>query len=196
MKRTGCYELTSNFQNRQAVRYWLAVVDALTKAHLQIFLDSEFTDLSDPRLISLGLVTAAGHEFYAELSDGWRPDMCSAFVINGVLPCLDRAADCTMSRAEAAIRLTCWLSQLSSEFAIVSDVPVDWLLMSDLLQVQNDSAMAITHHVLVWPGSSMARHCQLLLEDSLGGDARRHHALVDARALRVAVLQTESDFRK
>ena len=122
--------------------------------------------------------------------------MCSAFVVNCVLPCLDRAVDCTMSRAEAAIRLTCWLSQLSSEFAVVSDVQVDWLLMSDLLQVQNGSAIAITHHVLMWPGAAMARHCQLLLEDSLGGNAKRHHALVDARALRNAVTQTEVDFRK
>lgn len=122
--------------------------------------------------------------------------MCSDFVVTSVLTCLDRSTACTMSRTNAAMRLVHWLSQFGSELDVVSDVPVDWLLMSDLLQVQNSSAAAITHHLLVWPGAAMARHCQLLLEDSLGGNAKRHNALVDARALRNAVTQTEVDFRK
>jgi hypothetical protein len=42
----------------------------------------------------------------------------------------------------------------------------------------------------------MARHYQLLLNDYLGAGVKRHHALIDARALRGAVLQTEADFRK
>jgi hypothetical protein len=166
------------------------------KGLLRIFLDTEFTDLRDPRLISLGLVTEAGQEFYAELSDGWQTAMCSDFVINSVLTCLDRTAACKMSRADSATRLVHWLSELGSEITVVSDVAVDWLLMSDLLQQQNTSGIAFHHQVLSWPGSALARHCQLLLEDSLGGNVKRHHALIDARALRQAVLQTESDFRK
>ena len=172
------------------------MLEAFIKALLRIFLDTEFTDFLNPKLISIGLVSEDGREFYAELIDGWWPKQCSMFVVEGVLPCLDRSATCTMSRAEAAICLMYWLSQFGSELDVVSDLPVDWLLMSELLQVQNSSATAITHHRLVWPGAAMARHCQLLLEDSLGGNAKRHNALVDARALRYAVLQTESDFRK
>jgi hypothetical protein len=163
---------------------------------LRIFLDTEFSDFQNPRLISIGLVTEAGQEFYAELSDGWRIEMCSDFVKNCVMPCLDLSAACTMSRADAVIRLVHWLSQLGGKLAVVSDVPVDWLLMANLLKKQNITDVDIQHQVLSWPGAAMARHCQLLLDESLGGDARRHHALVDALALRYAVMQTESDFRK
>ena len=174
----------------------LVTAVSLQRDLLRIFLDTEFTDLRNPKLISFGLVSEAGLEFYAELSDGWRTDMCSDFVVSSVLTCLDRSAACTMSRADAAIRLAHWFSQLGSEITIVSDVPLDWLLLSDLLQVNSIGGIALTHHVLVWPGAALARHCQLILEETLGCDAKRHHALVDARALCYAVVQTESDFRK
>ena len=37
---------------------------------MKIFFDTEFTDLSmDPRLISIGLISEDGREFYAELSE-------------------------------------------------------------------------------------------------------------------------------
>ena len=172
------------------------MLEAFIRVILRIFLDTEFTDFLNPKLISIGLVSEDGREFYAELIDGWWPKQCSMFVVEGVLPCLDRSATCTMSRAKAAIRLMYWLSQMGKEFTVVSDVPVDWLLMSDLLRQQNSSGIAIHHQVLVWPGAAMARHYQLLLEETLEGDQKRHHSLIDARALHFAVVRTEADFRK
>jgi hypothetical protein len=53
---------------------------------MNIFLDTEFTDLSKPRLISLGLVSEDGQEFYRELTDTWTLDQCTLFVIAWVLP--------------------------------------------------------------------------------------------------------------
>ena len=59
-----------------------------------IFLDTEFTRLPDlqgylppPELISIGLVTEDGREFYAETTD-WRACDCSLFVKSDVLPLL------------------------------------------------------------------------------------------------------------
>ena len=54
-----------------------------------IFLDTEFTSIDAPRLISIGLVSSSGREFYAELIDSWNLGECSLFVLGQVLPLLD-----------------------------------------------------------------------------------------------------------
>lgn len=52
-----------------------------------LFLDTEFTDLHRPYLISVGLVDATGeHRFYAELCDTWQKSRCSYFVLENVIP--------------------------------------------------------------------------------------------------------------
>ena len=52
-----------------------------------IFFDTEFTGLIiDPRLISIGLVSEDGREFYAELSDTYQGSQCDQFVQEAVLP--------------------------------------------------------------------------------------------------------------
>lgn len=44
---------------------------------LNVFIDTEFTDLLDPQLISIGLVAESGEEFYAELP--YEVRACSVF---------------------------------------------------------------------------------------------------------------------
>jgi hypothetical protein len=56
---------------------------------MQIYLDTEFTSLDKPRLISIGMVSEDGQEFYRELSDGWHLGECNLFVLAWVLPLLD-----------------------------------------------------------------------------------------------------------
>lgn len=56
--------------------------------HMLVFLDTEFTDLDSPRLISIGLVAQDGQQFYGELTD-WKLQECSSFVIEAVLPHLE-----------------------------------------------------------------------------------------------------------
>jgi hypothetical protein len=54
---------------------------------MKLFLDCEFTQLStQAKLISLALVAENGRELYVELLDTWRPENCSDFVIEIVLP--------------------------------------------------------------------------------------------------------------
>lgn len=55
----------------------------------QVLLDTEFTSLDSPRLISLGMVSTSGREFYIELSDSWTIGECTLFVTGQVLPRLD-----------------------------------------------------------------------------------------------------------
>ena len=53
-----------------------------------VFIDSEFTDLTAPQLISVGAVATDSTAFYAEL-EGWDPARASPFVHDTVIPLLD-----------------------------------------------------------------------------------------------------------
>jgi hypothetical protein len=43
---------------------------------MNIYLDTEFTNLEDPSLISLGMVAESGQECYRELTTGWALADC------------------------------------------------------------------------------------------------------------------------
>ena len=163
---------------------------------MRIFLDTEFTDFVNPKLIAVGLVSESGQEFYAELIDGWQPEQCSPFVVDAVLPGLDRQPTSNLNRIEAGEQVLSWLASIADKVSMVSDAPVDWHLVFGILPLGHSDRIAVEYQILQWPGAAMARHYQLLLNDYLGEGVKRHHALVDARALRAAVLQTEADFRK
>ena len=57
---------------------------------MKIYLDTEFTSLENPKLISIGMVAADGQEFYRELTDGWALFECTMFVVGWVLPWLSQ----------------------------------------------------------------------------------------------------------
>jgi hypothetical protein len=57
-----------------------------------VLLDTEFTHTDSPNLISLGMVSPCGREYYVELTDSWSLDECSLFVLGQVLPQLDEGA--------------------------------------------------------------------------------------------------------
>lgn len=161
---------------------------------MRVFLDTEFTDFANPRLISFGLVAEDGREFYAELADGWASEHCVAFVSEVVLPLLDRNSGTILIREEAGAKAIAWLRTLGSSVSIVSDTGVDWRLLSVLLWPHPSDDLNIEGGLLSWPAFAMATRCEKHIEELLSGDTRRHHALVDARALRQAVLQTEAEF--
>jgi hypothetical protein len=164
---------------------------------MRVFLDTEFTNFTDPQLISCGLVAENGNEFYAEMSNGWQTEKCSDFVVTAVLPLLNQSRYASFTRLQAGKNLNDWLASLGSSIALIYDAEIDWQLIADLLQShQSITSCLISPTLLSWPGSAMARHYELLLEETLAGDAVRHHALVDARALRWAVLETEAEFMK
>jgi diamine N-acetyltransferase len=150
----------------------------------RIYLDSEFTRLDRPQLLSLGAVADDGAEFYAEIADPHdaqaKPltERCSAFVRSVVLPQL---ANCARPRAEVAAEFRRWLAQRGAPrpLTIVSDSGFDRWALTDLLQ---DEELPPGVDWLRVPIASPAldRACQRLR-------LRRHHALDDARALRAAV---------
>src|SRR3546814_10306570 len=53
---------------------------------MNVFLDTEFTDFFNPSLISLGMASEYGEDFYAEVP--YPDNACSAFVREVVVPLL------------------------------------------------------------------------------------------------------------
>lgn len=74
---------------------------------MRFFLDTEFTCLVRPQLISIGMVSEDGQEFYRELKDTWTIAGCSLFVLGWVLPWLSdgKTGDCLSSRLQSSLDL-------------------------------------------------------------------------------------------
>ena len=160
---------------------------------MRVFMDTEFTDFSNPRLISVGLVAEDGQEFYCELADGWSREHCTEFVLDTVLPLLGEGP--LMAREVAGPRMLEWLASIDDTITVVSDTEIDWRLVMTLIWLHANDDVDIAGELLSMPGFAMARRHEDVLEELLANDPRRHHALVDARALKKSVLQTETEFR-
>jgi hypothetical protein len=96
-----------------------------------IFLDTEFTNLIDRRLISIGMVSEDGqHALYRELQD-FDLENCSAFVRGNVLPLLGRFQDTTVGRAKLADDLRQWINTLPRSLTIACDSDWDWEILCE-----------------------------------------------------------------
>lgn len=156
--------------------------------YVRIFVDTEFTDLLHCDLLSIGLVTEDGAEFYAERSDA-DLGLCSDFARVAVLPQLgqDPAVACT--EEELARRLNVWLEQFKPRAPLVVSVdhPTDWELFTYLVRdaetlrtpswLRGESIRAAIDPVFI------ERYWQL-------HGRRAHHALHDAKANRYAFLES------
>jgi len=150
-----------------------------------VFLDTEFTDFVQIDLISIGLVTEDGREFYAERNDYHRED-CSSFVVAEVLPLLNRVPGAKCSSAHLSFRLREWFASLEKSVTVAFDYTSDWELLADALQGERltdlpanlSEKLFIDHEVL-----SDAKFREAY-ENSFEPNWPRHHALADARALR------------
>ncbi|VVO97443.1 3'-5' exoribonuclease [Pseudomonas fluorescens] len=100
---------------------------------MKLFLDCEFIQLStQAKLISLALVAEDGHEFYVEFLDTWRPEDCSDFVIEIVLPQLWAGAY-AMPIIDAREALLQYLGSFHQTLEVVTDAPeYDWMLFCEL----------------------------------------------------------------
>lgn len=143
-----------------------------------VFLDTEFTHLLQPQLISLGAVATDANAFYCELSN-WPRDQASDFVLQRVLPLLDGDA---VPQEKAAQSFAIWLQQRATQpLTIISDSAYDRWALADLLGAET------------LPGGVNWQRVPLPYEQldavvaAMG--LRRHHALDDARGLRHALIK-------
>ena len=145
------------------------------KLRLLLFFDTEFTHFIDIDLISIGVVSQHGHEFYAENAD-YQKTWCSDFVNSVALPKL-QGGEYAMPYPQLQVKIQSWISALLENHAsvlFVYDYASDWDLLIDLLTdyPQKDKVKGKKEDV-----SDLAEL------SFLGEHPNQHHALFDAKVL-------------
>lgn len=155
-----------------------------------IFLDTEFSSTHVvPRLISIGLISANGRTFYAELTDTWRPADCSEFVVETVLPLLE-GGTARMTMAELTLRLGRWLDDFGDQAQLATDsTRWDWPLIEKIFEMPETWPANLERKpmLLQSDGERGGRFAEAV-EAAFVGGLRRHHALDDAIANRLGWL--------
>ena len=149
-------------------------------ARIYVFLDSEFTSLQTPELISIGAVATDSTAFYAEVQ-GWSRERSSEFVKETVVPLLDGDAVPLPLAAEA---FSAWLDERAGRAptTIVSDSGYDRWALTELLG-REDLPSGIDWRRVPISYEEMDEATKQM-------NLRRHHALDDARALRQLVMHS------
>jgi hypothetical protein len=152
----------------------------ILKYKMRIFIDTEFTDLLEPILISIGMVADSGEEFYVEVS---YPDAkCTIFVRQEVLPHLRHETNSFCEVTEIRLILQTWIESVrrnDETIFLCFDYQTDWDLFANAIQ-----------DVPVWvkPNLCGSDFNKLLLYEYFKKNPGefKHHALHDARANKYA----------
>lgn len=154
---------------------------------MQIFFDTEFTQLShESKLISVGMVSEDGREFYAELFGTWWLDDCSDFVKSDVLPHLEGGLS-LMTRAELCLRMGNWLESFEVPVHLVMDAPAwDWPWLGYIFDEDHLLPANLVCSPIKFAPSE--EELEALCQQ---GKFRCHHSLDDARTLRLAWLEKQ-----
>lgn len=166
------------------------------------FLDTEFTGLvGDSQLLSVGIVVGKDCpcEFYAEVTDKTRILAASNFARISVLPQFGKIAGAACSYLELGCRLSTFLAALSLslktgdtlEIAFESDRDWEFLRIAvmDTGVAQWESVVRALRPVNVYNIAGFAAGAlaaQSYFDAQSLAPFARHHALCDARALRIA----------
>ena len=160
-----------------------------------VFLDTEFTQFHDPELLALGLVSEDGRECYVEIADVTRQARASGFCQETVIPqfgLVDGAA--AADDVAAGLHVAAWLHEVGGRLLVSHDYALDWHLLEDVLRAAGQwerlRLRLVPDNVagIVEPGTP-GEAAMIAAFDAARWPAR-HHALVDARALRAAWLAT------
>lgn len=172
---------------------------ACTGESVTVFYDTEFTDLTiDSELLSIGLVADnVDAELYIEISDANRAD-ASNFVRTEVLPLFGQFNPAVLTHGNAAKKVVAWLDGLregnrNRQVVMVSDSPWDWQHLSELLgQLAGQASWSQTLNVIgrtvqqMISAPSQIGSINEKIEAYHREHSLQHHALVDARALKMA----------
>lgn len=175
-----------------------------------VFLDTEFTDLLQPQLLSIGLVALDGREFYAELdlmSDTGkaRAKASTDFVRHGgVLGQWGLVPGASGTEWEIGRRAGEWLIGLAAEAGVKVEVAFDYspdyallecaIRESGIWDQVRDAVIPVNVNSLTGTidGELAAEECFRELGKRGGRGLKRHHALADALALRAAYMDVKA----
>ena len=155
---------------------------------MRVYLDTEFTQFTQPHLISIGFAADDGREFYAAVKS-IPLHQCSAFVREIVLPIIQHWPSATLDRRELRQSLQQWLNESAEPLEIVCDFATDAELLLELIDGQTALDPRAFNIASVTVLSAV--QCEQITPavDRYFTEPRqwpRHHALEDARALRHA----------
>jgi len=161
----------------------------------RVFLDAEFTQFRDGRLLALGLVSEDGRECYVEIDDAARHARASDFCKDTVIPQFGLVPGAGMpDDATAGGPVADWLVSLAAPLAVCHDYKLDWHFLQVALRAAGRwDGLAETLHAQDIAGVAQPGSAGEAAQDAVFEASRwptRHHALVDARALRAAWLAT------
>lgn len=175
-----------------------------------VFLDTEFSDLLNPELLSLGLVTLDGCEHYGELDltteiGRARVKASSDFVrYGGLLDMWGLVPGAAGTQWEMGRRAGEWLLDLAVESSTRIEVAFDYSMDYELLEYAiRDAGLWSQVREVVLPvninaitgtinGEMAAEACFRELGKRGGRGLKRHHALADALALRSAYMAVKA----
>ncbi len=157
-----------------------------------LFLDCEWADVVEAELVSIALVSEDGSRFFYAESER-LPAPAPLFVQQSVYPLLERGAS-AMSGLALVRALRDFVGATSNPL-VIADYPLDFELFRSALY---GTALLASERMNLGPVPAFeiklvtGYSLQAAIEARFSADpvmaARRHHALVDARALRAAWL--------
>lgn len=150
---------------------------------MRLFLDTEFTDFIDCDLISIGLVSDDGREFYGERTD-YDSAACSHFVKAAVLPQLGQAPAIAGTEPELRQALRAWLTQFE-EVEVCFDYSTDWELFYYLVRDPDDFSFPVKVSARLINAEIDPADIERYWQEN---GRKAHHALYDAKANRYAFL--------
>lgn len=175
-----------------------------------VFLDTEFTDLLSPELLSVGLVALDGREHYGELdltteTGQARVKASSDFVrYGGVLDMWGLVPGTAGAEWEIGRCAGGWLLGLAAESSTLIEVAFDYSMDYELMEYAiRDAGLWEQVREVVLPvninaitgtidGELAAETCFRELGKRSGRRLKRHHALADALALRAAYMAVKA----
>lgn len=164
---------------------------------MKLFFDTEFTGLHKyTTLISLGIVSEDGREFYAELSD-YDKTQCDDWIVKNVINNLQESSCYVGTKQEVGQKLREWLKQFD-EIQFISDVcHYDFVLLIDLFgnafdlpnnvsPTCHDINQDIARHYAISECEAFNKSREEIVADlcSVPVNGRKHNALYDAKVIR------------
>lgn len=150
---------------------------------IRLFLDTEWSNDALRELVSLALISEDGeHVFYAERDP--LPGMPSSFVRESVYPLLNRG-EAAMKDSAMTHALRSFLEPLG-DCEIFADAPLDFSMLSRVWNGRDRTPPGPPFRTRLAREGNLMPSVERYFELNPAQRALRHHALVDAMALRSA----------
>lgn len=143
-----------------------------------IFIDTEFTKFSNPELISIGLASSGGENFYAEVD--FPETSCSEFVRESIIPLLSGTE--RISHESLRIKILEWLESIQSTSPIIICFDSEYDRVLFLRIFDNHPPSFLFFRGIGYRHIDGLKRADFYLKNKLV----EHHALNDAMALRYA----------